>query len=294
MQQHPQGEWLTGDNQTSEIRRPLLETRTGAIPQVDLNPQGGTVNSPLAYIGGKSKLSKAIIDMMPEHKAYCEVFAGAAWVFFKKPFSKYEVINDLDSDLVTFYRVLQNHLEEFLRQFKWLLSSREWFEDWKRQQDAGGLTDIQRAARYYYLQRLCFGGRVKGRVFGTAPLHNPRINLLRMEEELSAVHLRLVGVHIEHLSWDDFIHRYDRLGTLFYCDPPYYKAPFYAHNLELSDYEKMASVLSSIKSQFILSINDHPQIREVFKGFKTKPVRLKYTVSKGKQTTGRELLITNY
>ena len=81
------------------------------------------MNSPLAYIGGKSKLANTIIDMMPEHKAYCEVFAGAAWVFFKKPISKYEVINDLDSDLVSFYRVLQNHLEEFLRQFKWLLSS---------------------------------------------------------------------------------------------------------------------------------------------------------------------------
>jgi DNA adenine methylase len=188
------------------------------------------MNSTLAYIGGKSKLANTIIDMMPEHKAYCEAFAGAAWVFFKKPMSKYEVINDLDSDLVTFYRVLQNHLEEFLRQFKWLLSSREWFEDWKKQQDAGGLTDIQRAARYYYLQRLCFGGRVKSRVFGTAPMRSPRINLLRIEEELSEVHLRLARVSIEHLPWEDLISRYDKPETLFYCDPPYYKAPFYNHN----------------------------------------------------------------
>jgi len=252
------------------------------------------VNSPLAYIGGKSKLAKTIIDMMPEHKAYCEVFAGAAWVFFKKPESKYEVINDLDSDLVAFYRVLQNHLEEFLRQFKWLLSSREWFEDWKRQQTAGGLTDIQRAARYYYLQRLCFGGRVKGRVYGTAPMHAPRINLLRIEEELSAVHLRLVGVTIEHLPWDDFIRRYDKPGTLFYCDPPYYKAPFYEHNLELSDYQRMADVLAGIKSRFILSINDHPDIREVFRLFQINPVSLKYTVARGKQTNGRELLVSNF
>ena len=252
------------------------------------------MNSPLAYIGGKSKLANTIIDMMPEHKAYCEVFAGAAWVFFKKPISKFEVINDLDSDLVTFYRVLQNHLEEFLRQFKWLLSSREWFEDWKKQQDAGGLTDIQRAARYYYLQRLCFGGRVRGRSFGAGPMHSPRINLLRLEEELSAVHLRLVRVSIEHLTWEKFISRYDKPETLFYCDPPYYKCPFYAHNLELADFKKMASVLAGIKSRFILSINDHPDIREVFKEFGVKPVSLNYTVSKGKHTTGRELLITNY
>ena len=87
------------------------------------------MNSPLAYIGGKSKLSEIIIQMIPEHRAYCEVFAGAAWVFFRKEPSKYETINDLDSDLIVFYRVLQNHLEEFLKQFKWLLSSREWFDD---------------------------------------------------------------------------------------------------------------------------------------------------------------------
>ncbi len=251
------------------------------------------MNSPLAYIGGKSKLSNTIIEMMPKHKSYCEVFAGAAWVFFRKDPSKYEVINDLDSDLIAFYRVLQNHLEEFLRQFRWLLSSREWFEDWKRQQEAGGLTDIQRAARYYYLQRLCFGGRVKGRTYGAGPMHPPRINLLRMEEELSMVHLRLAGVTVEHLSWDTFINRYDRPETLFYCDPPYYKCPFYAHNLALPDFEKMADVLAGIKGRFILSLNDHPDIRDVFKAFEIQPVSLKYSVSVGKQKTGKELIISN-
>ncbi len=80
-------------------------------------------------------------------------------------------------------------------------SSLEWFEDWQRQQQAGGLTDIQRAARYYYLQHLCFGGRVKGRTFGVAPLKRPMINLLRLEEELHEVHLRLATVTIENLPW---------------------------------------------------------------------------------------------
>lgn len=252
------------------------------------------MNSPLAYIGGKSKLSKTIIEMMPEHQAYCEVFAGAAWVFFRKEPSKYETINDLDGDLITFYRVLQNHLEEFLRQFKWLLSSREWFEDWKRQQAAGGLTDIQRAARYYYLQRHTFAGRVRNRTFGTGPLHRPRINLLRMEEELSEVHLRLCGVTIEHLPWQDFITRYDRPQTLFYLDPPYYQAPYYQHNLDLEDYQDVARILTTLTGKFILSINDMPIIREVFSPFNIHPVELKYSASKGKQKTGKELLVTNF
>jgi len=110
------------------------------------------VNSPLRYVGGKSRISEKIIGMIPEHTTYCEVFAGAGWIFFKKEPSRYEVLNDLDSDLISFYRVLQNHLEEFLKQFKFLLTSREWFEDWKSQLDGRGLTDIQKAARYYYLQ----------------------------------------------------------------------------------------------------------------------------------------------
>jgi DNA adenine methylase len=250
------------------------------------------VNSPLAYIGGKSKLSKTIIEMMPAHKAYCEVFAGAAWVFFRKPPSKYEVINDLDSDLICFYRVLQNHLEEFLRQFKWLLASREWFEYFKRQQAAAGLTDIQRAARYYYLQRMCFAGRVRGRTFGASPMSRPRINLLRIEEELSEVHLRLTGVTIEHLPWQQFIKTYDKPGTLFFLDPPYYKAPYYNHNFKIGDFEELADILAGIKSHFVLSINDHPEMRSVFKCFRINPVGLTYSANRKECVKARELLIT--
>lgn len=252
------------------------------------------MNSPLAYIGGKSKLAEQIINLIPAHKTYCEVCCGAAWVFFRKEKSKFEVINDLDSELISFYRVLQNHLEEFLKQFKWLLSSREWFEDWKRQQDAGGLTDIQKAARYYYLQRHAFGGRVRNRSFGVGVGRKPKINLVRMEEELSEVYLRLTEVVIENLTWQEFISRYDRPDTFFYIDPPYWQAPFYKHNLNsLSDYQEMSTILKSIQGSFILSINDLPEIRDVFSDFYLKPVTLAYSISKDTQTEGKELIISN-
>jgi DNA adenine methylase len=253
------------------------------------------MKSPLAYIGGKSKLSKKIIPMIPDHKTYCEPFTGGGWVFFGKEPSKYEVLNDLDSDLVSFYRVLQNHLEEFLKQFKWLLASREWWDDWKNQLDAGGLTDIQRAARYYYVQRLCFGGRVKGRTFGTAPESLPRINLLRMEEELSAVHLRLTRVMIENLSWEKVIQKYDKPQTFFYLDPPYFSEPCYKHNFEsLTDYQNLQDALKNITGKFLLSINDLPEIRQVFSDFRIEPISLIYSIKKNELTNGHELLISNY
>ena len=251
-------------------------------------------NSPLKYIGGKSKLAKKIIEMMPEHHGYCEVFSGAAWVFFRKEPSKAETINDLDSDLACFYRVLQNHLEEFLRQFRWALSSREWFDDFKRQKEAGGLTDIQRAARYYYLQRHSFAGRVRNRTFGVSTLRRPAINLLRIEEELSEVHLRLATVVIENLPALEFIRRCDNDKTLFYCDPPYHKCPYYEHNMTLEDYVELAGQLKNIKGKFILSINDHPDMRETFGAFNIKPVSLKYTTGVGEATNGKELIVTNY
>lgn len=252
------------------------------------------MNSPLCYIGGKSQLSKRIIELIPEHRTYCEAFAGAAWVFFRKEPSKYEVINDLDSDLITLYRVLQNHLEEFLRQFRWLLTSREWFNDWKSQMESRGLTDIQRAARYYYIQRLSFAGKVRGRTFGCGPQHAPKINLLRLEEELSAVHLRLAGVTIENLPWEDFVQRYDRPETFFYLDPPYWKKPFYAHNLRWEDYVRMAEVLAGIQGKFILSINDEPEIREVFVRFNIQTVELKYSAAKQAPIQAIELLVSNF
>jgi len=254
-----------------------------------------TMNSPLAYIGGKSRLSKQIISFISDHKIYCEVFSGAAWVFFRKHPSRVEVINDLDNELIAFYRVVQNHLEEFLRQFKWLLTSREWFEDYKNQLEAGGLTDIQKAARYYYIQRLAFAGKVRDRSYGVeVDGRVPRINLIRMEEEMSSIHLRLSSVRIENLSWQKLIEKYDRPETFFYCDPPYHGHPDYKHNFALKDFQEMADALKDIKGKFMLSINDHPEIRETFRYFNRESVSLLYTVStKGPVEVG-ELIYSNY
>ena len=253
------------------------------------------MHSPFAYIGGKSRLSKQIISLIPEHQSYCEVFSGGAWVFFSKRPSKSEVINDLDSDLISFYRVVQNHLEEFLKQFKWLLTSREWFDDWKSQLDGRGLTDIQKAARYYYVQRLAFGGRVRNRSYGVSvDGRTPRVNILRLEEEMSDIHLRLAHVRIENLSWNDLITRYDTPDTFFYCDPPYYNCPDYKHNFETQDFLDLAAVLKQIQGKFMLSINDHPDIREIFYGFNRREVSLLYTISQTGPVEANELIYSNY
>ncbi|MDT1872236.1 DNA adenine methylase, partial [Acinetobacter baumannii] len=90
------------------------------------------------------------------------------------------------------YRVVQHHLEEFVRQFKWALVSRQMFE-WLKSASVDLMTDIQRAARFYYLQHTAFGAKVSGQTFGTRTAGRP-VNLLRIEEQLSEAHLRLSGV----------------------------------------------------------------------------------------------------
>jgi len=139
------------------------------------------IRSPLSgWVGGKFQLAKQIVSMIPEHQCYIEPFAGAAWVYFRKENSEVEVLNDINLEIVTLYRVIQYHLEEFIRYFKWVLVSRDEFERMQRV-DASTLTDIQRAARFFYLQKSAFAGRIDHPSFGYATTRPPRLNLLRIE-----------------------------------------------------------------------------------------------------------------
>ena len=211
----------------------------------------------------------------------------------KEP-SKTEVINDINGDLISLYRVIQHHLEEFVRQFKWALTSRQIFK-WLQDTPPETLTDIQRAARFYYLQKLCFGGKVIGQSFGTATTSTPRLNLMRMEEELSAAHLRLSRVFIEHESWQDCVKRYDRKHTFFYCDPPYYGTEGYGVGFGLEEYSKLAEVAKTMQGKILISLNDIPEMRDIFKDFTIHETKISYTLSgKTERKQINELIIQNW
>jgi DNA adenine methylase len=222
-------------------------------------------------------------------------FCGAAWVLFKKPESRVEVINDINKEVVTLYRCLQWHLEEFVRYFKWVLVARDEFERLKNA-NPDTLTDIQRAARFYYLQQSCFGGRINGPTFGYAASRGSRLNLLRVEEYLSAAHLRLARVYVECLPYAEVIRRYDSANTFFYADPPYWDCEgYYGKGIfSREDFAKLAAQLAGVKGRFILSLNDTPGVREVFSAFEFEAVRTKYTCSNGKNLDAGEVLIRTW
>lgn len=229
------------------------------------------------WIGGKRKLADHILPLFPEHNCYVEPFSGAAALFFLKESSKFEVLNDINGDMVNLYRVVKYHLEELYNQFKWVLTSRQNWE-WMQKTPPETLTDIQRAARFMYLQKLAFGGKVEGQSFGTSTTSRPRFNIFTLEQDLADAHFRLSNTTIEHLDWKRIIEKYDRPGTLFYCDPPYWQTEGYGISFDFKEYEKMAELAKSIKGHMIISINDHPDIRETFNALSVIEVDYKYTV----------------
>lgn len=251
--------------------------------------------SPLGWLGGKSRLAPTIIERIPEHTAYVEVFAGAAWVLFRKPPSQVEILNDINRDLVTLYRCVRHHLRELVEQFKWLLVAREQFDTFMATPPEV-LTDIQRAARFYYVMKTGFGAKVHRPTFGCSATQPPRINLLRIEEDLSAAHLRLSRVLIECRPYSDILERYDKPGTLFYLDPPYWgcEDDYGPGVFSRDDFIRLAELLATRRGKFILSLNDTPGVREVFSNFEIEAVRTTYSINKGATQRVGEVLITNY
>lgn len=257
------------------------------------------MNSFLSWVGGKSHLTSTIIPYIPPHHCYAEVFCGAAWLLFRKEQSKTEIINDLNGDLINLYRVVQNHLKEFVEHLKWLLVARDEFERFMLETPES-LTDIQRAVRFYYIMRTGYGARLKSPSFSVGPARPSNFNLLRVEEDLSAAHLRLSRVYIENKPYQEFIHRYDRTDTFFYLDPPYFGyEDYYGKNLfSRQDFEKLRDALCIVKGKWMLSINDVPEIRALFSDFRFVPVVTRYSTNvksnKNKRGQVQELLIMNY
>jgi DNA adenine methylase len=232
------------------------------------------------WIGGKRKFADHILPLFPDHTCYVEPFCGAAALFFMKEPSRVEVLNDVNGDLVNLYRVVKHHLEELYKQFKWLLSSRQHWE-WMNETPPHTLTDIQRAARFIYLQKQAFGGKVEGQCFGTSATSRPRWNIYTLEQDLAEAHFRLANTTIEHLDWQRTIKKYDRPETLFYLDPPYWQTEGYGVPFGFEQYQEMAGLAKSIKGNMIISINDHPDIREAFSDLHVVEVDYNYTLGGG-------------
>lgn len=246
--------------------------------------------------GGKRALASRLaerIEAIP-HVRYVEPFVGMGGVFLRRRHRpQMEVINDISSDVVTLFRILQRHYQQFLDVLKWQVCSRAEFER-LTQVDPETLTDLERAARFLYLQRAAFGGKVAKQTFGIDFQQGARFDLTKIVPMLEDVHERLCGVVIERMPFAACISRYDsRPGTLFYLDPPYWGCTDdYGQGLfSEADFEVLRGLLAGIQGRFILSLNDTPEVRKMFAGFDIEEVGLHYGVGGGARPA-REVIIS--
>ena len=252
---------------------------------------------PAPYMGGKRNLAARLCALINEtpHKAYIEPFVGMGGVFLRRSSRPaVEIINDLSGDVANLFRVVRRHYQPFVDELAFQPASREEF-DRQLRLDPEALTDIERAVRFLYVQRLAFGGKVHGRTFGVRRDQSSRVQLGRLRADLKALSRRLEPVTIERLPYQDVIRRYDRVDALFYLDPPYDETTGYGVEFGRADYVAMAAQLAAIAGDFIMSINDTPFVRETFAAFQIEEISTSWTVARS-ATSGTkvtELIIRN-
>lgn len=193
------------------------------------------------------------------------------------------------------FRVVRHHYAAFLDMLRFQVTSRDEFERLKAT-DPDTLTDMQRAARFLYLQCVAFGGKVAGRNFGVSVGRPGRFNINKLASDLADLNERMAAVVIERLDWSEFIRRYDRPGTLFYLDPPYFGCEGdYGRDLfDQAQFVAMAGQLRRISGRFILSLNDTPEVREIFASFDFEEVGVRYTLAGAANSSmAREVIISN-
>lgn len=246
------------------------------------------MNSFICWIGGKKLLRKEIINLFPSQvERYIEVFGGAGWVLFGKEPHKLEVFNDIDSELINLYRCIKYHPEALQKELEYMPVSREIFY-LNRDKSLKGLTDIQRAARYFYIIKISFGANKDS--FGCN-----KKNIINAIEYLSKVTERLKNVVIENKDFSDLIKLYDRTNALFYCDPPYFNTERYYTAVEFrrEQHIQLRDILSNIKGKFILSYNGCDFIRELYRDYNIIEVDRQHNL-KGDGSRYKELIIKNY
>ncbi|EFV09139.1 DNA adenine methylase family protein, partial [Campylobacter jejuni subsp. jejuni 305] len=255
-------------------------------------PTRTTLKAPFAWVGGKNYLAKEIIALMPEHKSYIEVFGGALSVFYQKSASKIEVINDINDELINLHLCIRNKPQSLANVLNSMIISRKIFHMLKNK-EIKPRNDLERAAFYFYLISTSFGSSM-----GQFAMNKQRAPK-RLCRDFSLHTKRLKNASIENKSFEYILKEYDYNEALFYLDPPYVGTENYYKNtggFGLKEHELLCNLLKNIKGKFMLSYNDCELIRELYKDFNIKELKVRYSLNNNvlKRKESKELLIMNF
>ncbi len=256
------------------------------------------MKTPITYYGGKQKMLPHILPVLPAHHLYCEPFAGGAAVYFAKPKSEVEVINDLNEALITFYRVMKNNGGELIKLVKSTLHSRSLHDKaWKIYQNTNDYSDVEIAWAVWLLCSQGFSGQISP-VWGVDISKNTMCNRINASKSQFTETLckRLENTQVECADALHIIKKYDRPDTFFYVDPPYYNSEC-AHyaGYTLEDFENLLALLSNIKGKFLLSSYPSEVLSHYTDkhGWHSKHIKQTISVSKSAKTK-IEVLTANY
>lgn len=257
------------------------------------------MKTPITYYGGKLSLLPKIIPLIPEHKLYCEPFIGGAAVFFAKQKSKVEIINDINGEIVNFYKVLQNDFNALQKEIKTTLHSRDLH---RRAQviysNPDMFDNIKRAWAVWVLANMSFDNTLNTSFSRSADgmiSHKIAVKRDNFNEELCK---RISGVQIECRDALKVIEMNDTPESFFYVDPPYVGA-YQGHydGYSQDDFNALISLLSKIKGKFLLSSYRNESLTQAVSFNNWCQIELKINTNptgSNKSRTKIEVLTANY
>jgi len=260
------------------------------------------MKTPISYYGGKQKLASTILKLIPKHKLYCEPFIGGAAIYFAKEPSAVEVINDVNKELVNFYRMVQTEFVALETEIRITLHSRDLHRKAKVIYDNPDMfTEIKRAWAVWVLSTQSFASGLD-KAWGydiakrttTAKISNKRASFT---EDYA---IRLQNTQIECTDALRIIKSRDNKDAFFYCDPPYYNSDCgHYDGYSIEDFEALLKVLGALEGKFLLSSYPSPILKQYTKamGWHQKEIVQGVSVANntGKpQKQKTEVLTANY
>jgi DNA adenine methylase len=257
------------------------------------------MKTPMTYYGGKQKLVSTILPMFPEHLLYNEPFCGGAALFFSKPPSEMEVLNDLNQELINFYSVMKQDFISLQKKIAITLHSR------MQHKDAGVIynnphlfNSLDRAWAVWVLASQSFASMIDG-TWGYDKSKNTTTKKIinkgvQFTEEYA---IRLQNVQLECTDALYIIRSRDNKQAFHYCDPPYYNSDCgHYGGYSIHDFEALLKVLAEVEGKFLLSSYPSELLSKYMKryGWYQKQVTSQVSVNKGKGKLKVECMTANY
>lgn len=255
------------------------------------------MKTPITYYGGKQTLVSRLLPLIPPHRLYCEPFFGGGALFFTKPRSEVEVINDLNSEVINFYQVVQTGFKALEKEIRATPHSRDLFKQARVVYEHPELFDeVKRAWAFWTLANQGFAGMVTSWGFGKT--NAKEMSLARKREGFTKVYAdRLKSVQIECNDALKVIDRCDAKDTFFYVDPPYFNSDMgHYKGYTEEDFTALLERLRKVKGRFLLSSYPSTVLNKYIKKYKWKSQRIEKAVAVTKLTSKKktEMLIYNY